>query len=61
MPMRTIVYDFGALQGNDMDIIVELIKSGLTFGAVVLAIGFVAAFMMLIFSLATGIDKSMSR
>lgn len=39
-----------------MDLIMGLIRAGLTLAALVVIIGFVAALFMVIFRLATGID-----
>lgn len=43
-----------------MDIVMELIRAGLTLVAIVVVIGLVAALFMIFFNLATGIDDRIS-
>ena len=43
-----------------MDIIVGLVRAGITFGILVVVMGLVAALFMIFFNLATGIDDRIS-
>lgn len=44
-----------------MDVIVWLIQSALTVGAVLLVIGALAALFMIVFSIGTGIDRRINQ
>ncbi len=44
-----------------MDFVLWLIQSALTLGVVILIIGALAALFMIVFSLATGIDRRLQR
>ncbi len=44
-----------------MDVVLWLLKSALTLGAIVLVIGALAALFMIVFSIATGIDRRLQR
>jgi hypothetical protein len=44
-----------------MDIIIWLLKSALTLGAVILVFGALAALFMIVFSIATGIDRRLQQ
>ena len=39
-----------------MDVVEQIVRAGLTIGALILIIGLVAALFMIMFSVATGID-----
>jgi hypothetical protein len=43
-----------------MDLVMGLIRAGLTLAAIVVVIGLVAALFMIFFNLATGIDERIS-
>lgn len=43
-----------------MDVVIGLIRAGLTLVAIVVVIGLVAALFMIFFNLATGIDERIS-
>jgi flagellar biosynthesis protein FliQ len=43
-----------------MDLVIGLIRAGLTLAAIVVVIGLVAALFMIFFNLATGIDERIS-
>ena len=43
-----------------MDLVIGLIRAGLTLAAIVVVIGLVAALFMIFFNLATGIDDRIS-